>query len=118
MAGRRRVPARIGVADVARLEAEIELLRGLDYRRGGAACRDAVIVTAAWHGQLLRSAAAPAVRARLRAALADAHNLAGWTCFDTGLDQAAEGTGAARCGWPTRPATRAWWPTSTTGPAG
>ncbi|MBW4716913.1 tetratricopeptide repeat protein [Saccharothrix obliqua] len=89
MADRGRVPARIGAGDVARLEAETERLRGLDYRLGGGSCRDQVIVTAAWHDRWLRSAAGARVRLRLRVALADVHNLAGWTCFDTGREQDA-----------------------------
>ncbi|WP_433271987.1 tetratricopeptide repeat protein [Actinosynnema sp. CS-041913] len=89
MAERRSVPARIGMGDVERLEAETERLRGLDYRQGGGVCRDAVIVTAAWNDQLLRSTSTEIVRTRLHVALADVHNLAGWTCFDTGLEQAA-----------------------------
>ncbi len=84
------VPARIGAGDVTRLEAETERLRGLDYRQGGGACRDSVIVTAAWGDQLLRATASAPVRARLHVALADVYNLAGWTCFDTGQEQAAE----------------------------
>ncbi|MEV0676334.1 hypothetical protein AB0I60_07390 [Actinosynnema sp. NPDC050436] len=90
MAEQRRVPARIGADDVARVEAETGHLRGLDYLRGGGACRDAVVSCAAWGDRLLRATATTAVATRLRVALADARNLAGWTCFDTGLDRAAE----------------------------
>ncbi|MEJ2853862.1 MULTISPECIES: hypothetical protein [unclassified Saccharothrix] len=89
MVEQQRVPARIGARDVVRLEEETERLRGMDYRLGGGACRDAAIVTAAWSDQLLRAKATAAVRTRLLVALGDLHNLAGWTCFDTGLDQAA-----------------------------
>ncbi|MBB5960186.1 tetratricopeptide (TPR) repeat protein [Saccharothrix tamanrassetensis] len=89
MAEQDRVPARIGVGDVVRLEAETERLRGLDYRHGGGSCRDSVIATAAWNDQLLRAKATATARSRLHVALADVHNLAGWTCFDTGLEQAA-----------------------------
>ncbi|MEU7530483.1 tetratricopeptide repeat protein [Saccharothrix sp. NPDC042600] len=89
MVEQQRVPARIGVRDVVRLEEETERLRGMDYRRGGGACRDSVIVAAAWSDQLLRAKSTTAVRTRLLVALADLHNLAGWTCFDTGLEQAA-----------------------------
>lgn len=89
MAEHQHLPSRIGVEDVARLEQETERLRGADYRRGGGVCRDSVMVTAAWHDQLLAVEASTAVRTRLLAALADAHNLAAWTCFDTGLEEAA-----------------------------
>ncbi|XVV06455.1 tetratricopeptide repeat protein [Actinosynnema sp. CA-248983] len=89
MVEQQRVPARIGVRDVVRLEEETERLRGMDYRQGGGACRDSVIVTAAWSDQLLRATSTAVVRTRLLVALADIHNLAGWTCFDTGLEQAA-----------------------------
>ncbi|CCH29962.1 tetratricopeptide repeat protein [Actinosynnema sp. NPDC047251] len=90
MAELRGVPARIGAADVTRLESETGRLRGVDYRRGGGACRDAVVGSAARSDQLLRASASAEVRARLLVALADRHNLAGWTCFDTGLEQAAQ----------------------------
>lgn len=89
MAEHRHVPARIGVEDVVRLEVETGRLRGLDYRQGGGACRDSAIVSAAWHDRYLGLAATAAVRRRLLVALADVHNLAAWTCFDTGLEETA-----------------------------
>ena len=90
MAEHRHVPARIGVEDVVRLETRTGRLRGLDYRQGGAACRDSAITCAAWgHDRLLDADATDAVRERLLVALADVHNLAAWTCFDTGLDEVA-----------------------------
>lgn len=89
MAKRGHVPARIGAGDVVALEDETRRLRALDYRRGGGVCRDAAVVAAAWHDGLLRATATAAVRRRLLVALADLHNLAAWTCFDTGLDRAA-----------------------------
>ncbi|NUT50980.1 MAG: transcriptional regulator, partial [Saccharothrix sp.] len=49
MAERQHVPTHIGIDDVERLEAETERLRGLDYRLGGGACRDAALGCAAWH---------------------------------------------------------------------
>jgi tetratricopeptide (TPR) repeat protein len=91
MAEHRQVPARIGVEDVARLEAETGRLRGLDYRQGGGACRGSAIVSAAWHDRYLDATATDAVRRRLLVALADVHNLAAWTCFDTGLEETAAG---------------------------
>ncbi|MCE6999179.1 hypothetical protein LZG04_30890 [Saccharothrix sp. S26] len=89
MAEPQHVPARIGVDDVERLEAETERLRGVDYREGGGACRDAVVACAARHTALLDAQATTPVRKRLLVALADLHNLAGWTCFDTGREAAA-----------------------------
>lgn len=83
------VPERVGFDDVARVEEETAVLRREDYRRGGGACRDAVVVSAQWHDRLLAAQATDAVRVRLLVALADAHNLAAWTCFDTGARQAA-----------------------------
>ncbi|MGM1059359.1 tetratricopeptide repeat protein [Saccharothrix sp. Mg75] len=89
MADRRHVPARIGVPDVVALEEETGRLRAVDYERGGGACRDAVVGAAARSGAMLRADATDAVRRRLLVALADLHNLAAWTCFDTGLDATA-----------------------------
>ncbi|MEU4448744.1 tetratricopeptide repeat protein [Actinosynnema sp. NPDC050801] len=89
MAEPQHVPARIGVEDVERLEAETERLREVDYRRGGGACRDAVVASATRSDRLLDAEVAGAVRRRLLVALADLRNLAGWTCFDTGRDDAA-----------------------------
>ncbi|WP_141976751.1 tetratricopeptide repeat protein [Saccharothrix saharensis] len=89
MAEPQHVPAHIGVGDVERLAAETERLRGLDYREGGGACRDAVIGCAARHDRYLDADATGAVRGRLLVALADLHNLAAWTCFDTGRERAA-----------------------------
>jgi tetratricopeptide (TPR) repeat protein len=89
MAEPRHVPAHIGVEDVERLEAETERLRGVDYREGGGACRDSVIDCAARHDRFLDADATGAVRERLLVALADLHNLAAWTCFDTGREAAA-----------------------------
>ncbi|MFC6080554.1 helix-turn-helix domain-containing protein [Sphaerisporangium aureirubrum] len=79
------VPARIGEAEVEQVETVTETLRALDYRYGGGACRDAVVAQLAWSQNLLRAECSEPVRHRLHRALADQHNLAGWTSFDTGL---------------------------------
>jgi tetratricopeptide (TPR) repeat protein len=79
------VPARIGMSDVHQVESITGVMRAMDYRYGGGACRDAVVAQIAWAQQLLGSRHAADVRERLHLALADLHNLAGWTSFDVGL---------------------------------
>ncbi|TML96798.1 MAG: transcriptional regulator, partial [Actinobacteria bacterium] len=73
------------MADVKRLEAATGVFRALDYQYGGGACRDAVHAQLCWGEQLLRAEGIDAVKDRFEVALADLHNLAGWTWFDTGL---------------------------------
>ncbi|MGW4209681.1 tetratricopeptide repeat protein [Lentzea sp. NPDC004789] len=81
--------ARIGMSDVEQLEAQTHSLRSVDYQYGGGACRDAVVVRIYWAQQLLAASASDDVRARLLSAVADLHNLAGWTSFDSGQVGAA-----------------------------
>ncbi|MFC3895533.1 hypothetical protein ACFOWZ_29000 [Lentzea rhizosphaerae] len=81
--------ARIGMSDVEQLEAQTHSLRSVDYQYGGGACRDAVVVRIYWAQQLLAAEATDAVQARLLSAVADLHNLAGWTSFDSGQVGAA-----------------------------
>ena len=81
--------ARIGTSDVEQLESQTHALRSVDYQYGGGACRDAVVVRIYWAQQLLAAEASEAVRARLLSAVADLHNLAGWTSFDSGQVGAA-----------------------------
>lgn len=83
------VPARVGLADVEQVEAVTRVMRTLDYRFGGGACRDAVVAQTAWAQQLLAADHTDEVGARLRVAVADMHNLAGWTSFDVGLYSSA-----------------------------
>ncbi|GAB1640599.1 helix-turn-helix transcriptional regulator [Krasilnikovia sp. MM14-A1259] len=83
------VPDRIGAVDVTQMEHITGVLRALDYRHGGGACRDAVVAQAEYARSLLTADSASAVRQRLRGTLADLHNLAGWTSFDVGLFSAA-----------------------------
>jgi transcriptional regulator with XRE-family HTH domain len=79
------VPDRIGMSDVEQVESITGVIRALDYRYGGGACRDAVVAQVAWAQQLLAARYAEEVRNRLHLALADLHNMAGWTSFDVGL---------------------------------
>lgn len=78
-------PRRVGVPDLVRIEAVTATLRSLDYRFGGGACRDAVVAQAAAAESCLAAEMTGPVRRRLHVAVADLHNLAGWTAFDLGL---------------------------------
>jgi transcriptional regulator with XRE-family HTH domain len=80
--------SRIGSSEVRQLEAATKALRALDYQYGGGFCRDAVEAQLSWGKQLLTSSSTDLVRKRLYVALADLHNLAGWTSFDSGLSHA------------------------------
>jgi len=82
-------PGRIGITDVRQVEAATRALRALDYQYGGGFCRDAVVAQLSWGQQLLDANATEQVRDRLFVALADLHNLAGWTSFDSGLIDAS-----------------------------
>ncbi len=84
-------PGRIGMADVRQVEAATRALRALDYQYGGGFCRDAVVAQLSWGQQMLGSSGAEQVKSRLYVALADLHNVAGWTSFDTGLIDSARG---------------------------
>ncbi|WP_327046487.1 hypothetical protein OG320_00835 [Microbispora sp. NBC_01189] len=79
------LPGRIGMADVVQAESVTRALRALDYQQGGGVCRDAVVAQLAWSQRLLHTSCSPDVARRLHRALADQHNLAGWTSFDVGL---------------------------------
>ncbi|MFI6096525.1 tol-pal system YbgF family protein [Lentzea sp. NPDC051213] len=83
------VPRQIGGSDVSRLEADIRALRAMDYRHGGEACIGAVRARMRECRGMAAASATEPVRQRLRVALADLHNLAGWVCFDAGLVSAA-----------------------------
>jgi transcriptional regulator with XRE-family HTH domain len=82
-------PGRIGMTDVRQVEAATRALRALDYQYGGGSCRDAVVAQLSWGQQMLGASSTDIVRQRLFVALADLHNLAGWTSFDTGLMDSA-----------------------------
>jgi len=75
--------------DVARLESITHGLRALDYQHGGGSCRDAVVAQVQWAQRWLRADYGDSVGRRLHLALADLHNLAGWTSFDIGLVDSA-----------------------------
>lgn len=78
-------PSRVGLWDVEQIEAVTAAMRALDYRHGGGACRDAVAAQVRWAQQLLSATCDDHTRSRLHLALADLHNLAGWTSFDVGM---------------------------------
>lgn len=82
-------PGRIGMTDVRQVEAATRALRSLDYQYGGGFCRDAVVAQLSWGQQMLGATAHEHVKQRLHVALADLHNLAGWTSFDIGLVDSA-----------------------------
>ena len=82
-------PGRIGMTDVRQVEAATRALRSLDYQYGGGFCRDAVVAQLSWGQQMLNSSGTDVVKQRLHIALADLHNLAGWTSFDVGLIDSA-----------------------------
>jgi tetratricopeptide (TPR) repeat protein len=78
-------PARIGMTDVQAVEENTQEFRVLDYRRGGGSCRAELESLVSRGEDLLGADAAEPVHVRLLIALADLHNLAGWTSFDVGL---------------------------------
>jgi transcriptional regulator with XRE-family HTH domain/tetratricopeptide (TPR) repeat protein len=82
-------PGRIGMTDVRQVEAATRALRSLDYQYGGGFCRDAVVAQLSWGQQMLGASGPEHVKKRLHVALADLHNLAGWTSFDIGLVDSA-----------------------------
>jgi tetratricopeptide (TPR) repeat protein len=71
--------------DVRQTEAATRALRCLDHQYGGANVRSAVLTQLGWAEPMLAGSCAENVRKRLRTALADLHNLAGWVCFDAGF---------------------------------
>ncbi|MET8149089.1 tol-pal system YbgF family protein [Actinoplanes sp. NPDC049668] len=83
------VPDRIGDTDVDYLEHLTRVLRAVDYQNGGGACREAVIAQTGHARAMMRSDCTDEVRRRLHLAVADLHNLAGWTSFDVGLHSTA-----------------------------
>ena len=79
----------VTTADVEQLEKLARTWRGEDYRYGGGSCRDAIIGHLNSTATLLATPSTEPVRIALRVVLADLHNLAGWTCFDSGQPGAA-----------------------------
>ncbi|GGL20924.1 transcriptional regulator [Mangrovihabitans endophyticus] len=82
-------PERIGPADVAGIEHMTRILRAVDYQRGGGACREAVIAQTTHARNMMQCVCTEHVRRQLHLAIADLHNLAGWTSFDVGLHRNA-----------------------------
>ncbi|MFE6645065.1 helix-turn-helix domain-containing protein [Nocardioides sp. NPDC057772] len=78
-------PQRIGPTDVEHVINLTAAMRGIDYAHGGGACRDAVAAQSRWTEQLLTADCSAEVRTQLLVALADLHNLAGWSSFDVGM---------------------------------
>jgi tetratricopeptide (TPR) repeat protein len=78
-------PRWVGAADIDAVEGTTRRLRALDYRYGGGRCVDLVMASLPAARALLGVPATDAVATRLRTAVADLHNLAGWVCFDVGL---------------------------------
>lgn len=78
------VRRRVGAADVVALASGTARLRALDHRHGGGRCVDEAVARLPMALALLVLPVAVRVGAALRTAVADLHNLAGWTCFDTG----------------------------------
>ncbi|WNV86051.1 tetratricopeptide repeat protein [Umezawaea sp. Da 62-37] len=76
---------RMGAADVDAVEEATRILRSVDGEHGGGHCVDTVVGALPMADALLRVPASTGVAARMRRAVADLHNLAGWVCFDTGL---------------------------------
>ncbi|MET0233373.1 MAG: tetratricopeptide repeat protein [Kibdelosporangium sp.] len=77
-------PAHIGVSDVERLEAGTVELRAVDYQFGGGSCHRAVLSRLPRARSMLAATMPVTLTRRLDTAVADLHNLAGWTLFDTG----------------------------------
>ncbi|MBP2325782.1 tetratricopeptide (TPR) repeat protein [Kibdelosporangium banguiense] len=77
-------PAQIGISDVQRLEAGTRDLRALDYQYGGGSCHRAVLSRLPRARAMLGATMPVQLTRRLDTAVADLHNLAGWTLFDHG----------------------------------
>ncbi|ONI89833.1 hypothetical protein ALI144C_03815 [Actinosynnema sp. ALI-1.44] len=82
-------PARIGIADVERVEQAVRDLRALDYQYGGGSCHGTVLSKLPNTRAMLAGTVPVRLTRRLDAAVADMHNVAGWTLFDNGDATAA-----------------------------
>jgi tetratricopeptide (TPR) repeat protein len=82
-------PGRVGLSDVRRVEAAIRRFRAVDHQFGGGSCREAVLAELNTARSMVTASTTDAVRTHLCKAVADLHNLAGWTFFDTGQTRAA-----------------------------
>lgn len=81
---------RLGLADVARLDAVTTLYRSLDYEYGGGMLYVEVGRFAEISSGLLDHGCSDHTRSKLLAAIASARQLAGWTAFDAGADSDAQ----------------------------
>ena len=79
------IPARVGMADVARIRDAIHELARLEAKVGGAAARYLVLGELRVSRSLEESSMTPAVRQEWTAVTAYLANLAGWVTFDAGL---------------------------------
>jgi hypothetical protein len=83
-------PERITEFDVEIVRQSTQLHRRLQHAAGGQSCRTAAVALAAWaEGLLRRPATDDTVEAALCAAVAELHNLVGWTEHDLGADERA-----------------------------
>jgi hypothetical protein len=83
-------PERVSEFDVEIVRQSTQLHRRLQHAAGGQSCRMAAVALAAWaEGLLRRPATHDAVEAALCAAVAELHNLVGWTEHDLGADDRA-----------------------------
>jgi tetratricopeptide (TPR) repeat protein len=73
------------MANVLAIEDMTRRMRAQDHRSGGGTCADLLLASLPAAHALLDALATDVVAIRLRAAVADLHNLAGWVCFDIGL---------------------------------
>jgi hypothetical protein len=78
------LPSQVGMTDVAEIRNTADQLRVAARVKGGQA--RAVHAAAAQYGRLLQVPASEVVRTRLYSELAALNNLAGWCCFDSGMD--------------------------------
>ncbi|GAA4895927.1 helix-turn-helix transcriptional regulator [Streptomonospora salina] len=83
------IPGRVEDADVEHLEAMTEIVRAADYRYGGGVAMDAIAAYLERARRYTQAEGDPDVSHRLRVALADLYNLAGWSAFDTGAHGSA-----------------------------
>lgn len=74
----------LDTATVDALQAATREFRALDYRHGGSSCFDGSAILLRYGETLLRATTSTSIMGRFCRALADLHNLAGWTRFDTG----------------------------------
>jgi transcriptional regulator with XRE-family HTH domain len=81
------LPSQVGLADVAEIKNTTEQLRAAARLQGGQA--RAVSAAAIEYGRLTQVPAAEPVAARLGSALAELNTLAGWCCYDSGLQRRA-----------------------------